>query len=104
MRSAGGTKSGEPSCVTAATKFRIACFAAPSFHEGSGLPVVTVCADAETGRSAPGKAGSIAKVESSVRRLSPEKKLFGDMVGSLSRRASVPKSIHQPNYPDAIGG
>jgi hypothetical protein len=38
MRSAGGTKSGEPSRVTAVTKFRIDCFVAPSFHEGSGRP------------------------------------------------------------------
>jgi hypothetical protein len=89
----GGTKSGEPSRVTAATKFSIACLAAPSFHEGSGLPVVTVCADAEMGRSAPGNAGSIAKAESNVRRLSPGKKVFGDIVGSFSRRAQNSANI-----------
>src|SRR5271169_5050983 len=96
MSSAGGTKSGEPSRVTVATKLRIACFAAPSFHEGSGLPVVAVCADAEVGSIAPGNDGRIAKAESSVRRLSPKKNGFGDMVGSFSilpsgrlRRASA---------------
>lgn len=49
MRSAGGTKSGEPSRVTAATKSSIDCFVAPSFHEGSGLAVVAACADAASG-------------------------------------------------------
>src|SRR5215468_12582549 len=36
MRSGGGTKSAPPCAVTRATKPLIACFAAPSFHEGSG--------------------------------------------------------------------
>ena len=36
MRSAGGTKSGEPSLVTFATNSMMAFFAGPSFHEGSG--------------------------------------------------------------------
>ena len=36
MRSEGGTKSGEPSFVTFATKARMAFFGAVSFHDGSG--------------------------------------------------------------------
>ena len=36
MRSAAGTKSGPPSVVTFATKSTIACFAGPSFQDGSG--------------------------------------------------------------------
>src|SRR5260370_29576790 len=36
MRSATGTKSGEPSFVTLATKATMAFFGAVSFHEGSG--------------------------------------------------------------------
>jgi hypothetical protein len=91
MRSAGGTKFDEPSRVTVATKLRIACFTAPSFHEGSVPPVVTVCADAEIGRSVPESPGNIAKAESSVRRLNPEKTVLGDMVDSFSRGALVTK-------------
>ena len=33
IRSAGGTKSGEPSFVTRSRKPTIACFVGPSFHE-----------------------------------------------------------------------
>jgi hypothetical protein len=36
MRSAGGTKSTEPSVVTFPTKATIDIFAAPSFQEGNG--------------------------------------------------------------------
>ena len=36
MRSASGTKSGEPAFVTFATKATMDCLAVPSFHEGSG--------------------------------------------------------------------
>ena len=36
MRSGTGTKSGEPSFVTLATKSPIAFFVGPSFHDGSG--------------------------------------------------------------------
>ncbi|MEZ6078208.1 MAG: hypothetical protein R3C56_21790 [Pirellulaceae bacterium] len=35
MRWAGGTKSGDPSAATVATKAMMELFAAPSFHEGS---------------------------------------------------------------------
>jgi hypothetical protein len=68
MRSAGGTKSGNPSRVTALTKFRIACFVAPSFQEGNVSPDAAVCALAEMDN-----AGSAAKAESNARRLTPEK-------------------------------
>jgi hypothetical protein len=82
MRSAGGTKSGEPSPVTAATKSSIDCFVAPSFHEGSEVPEVAVCADAAGGlRSIPENSGSAPKTDSILRRLTP---LIsgGDMAGS----------------------
>ena len=36
MRSAGGTKSGEPSFVTFATNAMMDCLVFPSFHEGRG--------------------------------------------------------------------
>jgi hypothetical protein len=72
--------------VVTRTKSKIACFAAPSFHEGSGLPGVTVCADAEKGNIAPQIVGIIAKAESIVRRLNPER--LGDMVGSFSTLAT----------------
>src|SRR6516164_846054 len=38
MRCGAGTKSGEPSRLTAATKLRIDCLGEPSFHDGSGSP------------------------------------------------------------------
>src|SRR6188474_1716998 len=51
MRSAGGTAAA-PSPVTSATNFRIACLAAPSFHDGSGsvgaAPVEAAAASAKT--------------------------------------------------------
>jgi len=51
MRSAGRTKSGEPSLVTFATKSTMDCFALPSFHDGSASAVcamVVVKASAQT--------------------------------------------------------
>ena len=36
MRSSGATKLAPPSVVVEVTKSRIACFAAPSFQDGSG--------------------------------------------------------------------
>jgi hypothetical protein len=56
--------------MVARTKSKIACFAGPSFHDGSNPP--GVCAGAETGRSGPDNAGSSANVESRTRRLIPE--------------------------------
>jgi hypothetical protein len=50
MRWAGDTKSGEPSCVTAVTKFRIACLIARSFYNGSAPPDIVACACAAGGR------------------------------------------------------
>jgi hypothetical protein len=52
-----------------------------------GRPRFIVCADAVTGRSVPGNAESVATAESSVRRLSPEKKRLGDMAGSFVDRS-----------------
>jgi hypothetical protein len=42
MRSAGGTKSGEPVLVVLSTNCRMAFFAAPSLHEGSVSAAVAV--------------------------------------------------------------
>jgi len=73
--------------VVAGSKKKKACFAVPSFHEGRP-PDVAVCADADTGGSAPDKAGSIAKAESNARRLIPEEEGFGDMACSFSTLSS----------------
>src|SRR5208282_6811017 len=66
MRSAGGTKLGPPSVVVVLTKSTIACFACPSFHEGSGSPAASACA--ETEKSGADKAGNAAIVLSKARR------------------------------------
>ena len=60
----------------------IACFAAPSFHDGSRPPDVAVWAGADAGRNGADKAGSIAKVESRTRRLIPEDRMLGFTLGS----------------------
>jgi hypothetical protein len=72
MRRGTGTKSGEPSRVTAVTKSTIDCFAAPSFHDGSGAVDIAVCARTKLGSSDADKAGSTARLESRTRRLNPE--------------------------------
>src|SRR5215831_505781 len=62
------------------TKSKIACFAGPSFHEGSKPPPgVAVCAKAKTGRSGPDNAGRSASVESRTRRSIPEEGAIGCM-------------------------
>jgi len=48
MRSAGGTKLGEPAMVTSATKAVMECFALPSFHDGSGSRVWAVAKPPKT--------------------------------------------------------
>jgi hypothetical protein len=63
----------------------------PSFHDGSGPPDAAVCARADIGRSDPENAGSTARAESSVRRLTPEQKSFCDMAATFS--VSFPKSL-----------
>src|SRR5688572_24273042 len=50
MRSAGGTKLGEPCCVTLRTKSRIAVFAGPVFQEANGCWATAVAGTAETHR------------------------------------------------------
>jgi hypothetical protein len=69
MRSAAGTNFGLAWSVVSFTKVVIACFAGPSFHEGSGSPDVADCACEETGMNCDDKAGSTANVESRARRL-----------------------------------
>jgi hypothetical protein len=66
--------------VVARTKSKIACFAAPLFHQGNRSLDVAVCADAQT--SVPDKTGSTIRTESAARRLTLAKEGFGDMVGS----------------------
>jgi hypothetical protein len=68
--------------MVARTKSKIACFAALSFHDGSGPPAAAVCAGAETGRRVPAATGSIARVESMARRLMPAEAAIGFMVSS----------------------
>jgi hypothetical protein len=53
------------------TKSKIACFAAPSFHDDSRPPDVAVWAGADTGKIGTERAGSNAKLESRARRLMP---------------------------------
>jgi hypothetical protein len=54
--------------VVSRTKSRIACFAGPSFHDGSAPLEVAVCADAEMDASGAEKTGTNANVESRARR------------------------------------
>ena len=63
--------------MVARTKSKIACFAAPSFHDGSSPPGAAVCAGADAERNGVDKAGSVAKVASRTRRLIPENGLLG---------------------------
>jgi hypothetical protein len=74
MRCGTGTKSGEPSRVTAVTKLTITCFVAPSFHDGSAS--AAVCAGADVEKSVPDNTGSAAKVETRARRLMPHEATF----------------------------
>src|SRR5258708_33025675 len=69
MRSSGGTKLGLACSVVARTKSRMACFAAPSFHDGNGPPDGAACACAAAGRSSCGNAGPAANPASRTRRL-----------------------------------
>src|SRR5882757_3423165 len=77
MRSAGGTKSGEPCFVTRSTKVAIAFLVAVSFHDGSGS-VTAVCASRETGRSI----GSAARANI-ARRLTSKTLSLDVIIGSL---------------------
>src|SRR5512139_4116772 len=86
MRCGTGTKSGDPSRVTAVTKSTIACFEAPSFQDGSGSPAAALCAPA--GKSVSGKTVSTTRAESSVRRLTPEKNGVDDMAGTFQQVTS----------------
>src|SRR5271170_3604638 len=68
MRSSGGTNFWPDASVVVRTKSRIACFAGPSFHDGSAAVDVAVCADAETDKNRAHIAGRSAKVEMRARR------------------------------------
>ena len=69
MRSSGGTNFGLARSVVARTKSTIACFAGPSFHDGSGPPGVAVCAGADAGRERYGQVPeATAMIESRARR------------------------------------
>src|SRR5262245_40092557 len=74
--------------MVARTKSKIACFAGPSFQDGSKPPpAVAVCATAATGRSGPDNASNNASVESRARRLILEEGAIGFMVApTLARR------------------
>src|SRR5271170_7494696 len=66
MRSSGGTNFELLRSVVSRTKSSIACFAGPSFHEGSTPLEAEVCAEADV-RDVD-KMGSNANVEISARR------------------------------------
>src|SRR5271154_342983 len=86
MRSSGGTNFGFARSVVSRTKLRIACFAGPSFHDGSAVLDVGVSADAETAKKETDKAGRSAKVEIIVRRGTPVCELIGFIFGFLLSR------------------
>ena len=69
MRSGAGTKSAEPSPVTAATKSRMARLAPPSFHDGSGS---AACAWAIVRQGLACSTGSAASVDRTKRRVTRE--------------------------------
>ena len=77
MRSGTGTKSGVPGFVTRETKPVIACFAAPSFHEGSG----STATGALAGVSAGDGAGAGVELDGEERRLARQRARLGDEVG-----------------------
>jgi|SRR6185436_560820 hypothetical protein len=66
MRASGVTKVGLERSVVSRTKDMIACFAAPSFQDGSGS---ADWASAGVGRKGAGRTGSAANPESTERRL-----------------------------------
>ncbi|MFY9952861.1 hypothetical protein [Bradyrhizobium sp.] len=68
MRSAGGTNFGFAGVVVSRTKSRIACFAVPSFHDGSAPLDVVVYAEAEMDKKGADNVGRNAKVEMRARR------------------------------------
>jgi len=63
------------------TKAIIACFAAPSFQDGSGSPAAWASAGRVT--KGAGRMGSAAKVESRTRRLIPEEEALDVIVGGI---------------------
>jgi hypothetical protein len=65
--------------VVVRTKSKIACFAGPSFQDGSKSPALAVCASADMETSGADNAGSNASVESRARRLMPEEDAIGCM-------------------------
>src|SRR5262245_3481327 len=85
--------------MVARTKSKIACFAGPSFHDGSKLPPgVAVCAKAETGSSGPQNVASSTNVESRTRRLIPQDGAIGCMFDPpcswLIAGRRVPELLH----------
>ena len=85
----GSTNLGLPGPVVHRTKSRIACFAGPSFHEGSAALEVVVCADAGAVNSGTDKAGSSAIVESKARQSIPERGRFPFMLTTPAIAPSV---------------
>src|SRR5258708_11947105 len=92
MRSAGGTKSGEPCFVTRSTKVAIAFLVAVSFHDGRGS-VTAVCASRETGRSI----GRAARANI-ARRLTSKTLSLDVIIGSLC--VSTLQPLHFPGPDD----
>jgi hypothetical protein len=57
-------------------EFTIACFAAPSFHEGSGSVADAASASAETGKKGEDRIANATKSASKMRRVMPEGESF----------------------------
>src|SRR5262249_3561979 len=65
-RASLGTNFGLDASVVACTKAMIACFEAPSFHDGSGS---AACAHPDVRKNGVERIGSAAKVATTVRRV-----------------------------------
>src|SRR5262245_50744180 len=54
--------------MVARTKSKIACFAAPAFHDGNASPEAAVCASAKMGNSVPARTENATKAAGKIRR------------------------------------
>jgi hypothetical protein len=92
MRASGVTNLALEMSVVSRTKAMIACFAAPSFQDGSGS--AAACASAGRGTKGAGRMGSAAKVESRTRRLIPEEEGVDGIAGEDPCLAGRVAAVH----------
>src|SRR5262252_4165594 len=85
MRSSLGTNFGLDGSVVDCTKAVIACFAAPSFQDGSGS---ALWAHPDVRKIGVESSGNAATVESTERRLMPERRIFL-AIRMISRSAAI---------------